>query len=141
VARPPSAVLSRVPGGTIWWPASPEEKREHEAGVLVFSPAAPINFTNAAFICDSIMARVAEAREPVKLLVIEGSGIIEIDYTGAQILQQAIADLRERGIEVALARLSDTRAQASARHTGLVEALGKGKIFKSVEEAVRAIKH
>jgi len=141
VARPPSAVLARVPGGTIWWPASREERGEHEPGVLVFAPAAPINFTNAAFICDSIMARVAEAREPVKLLVIEGSGIIEIDYTGAQILQQAIADLRERGIEVALARLSDTRAQASARHTGLVEALGKGKIFKSVEEAVRAIKH
>jgi MFS superfamily sulfate permease-like transporter len=87
------------------------------------------------------MARVAEAREPVKLLVIEGSGIIEIDYTGAQILQQTIADLRERGTEVALARLSDTRAQASARRSGLIEVLGDQKVFKSVEEAVRAIPH
>ena len=141
VARPPSEVLARVPGGTIWWPASPEERGEHEPGVLVFAPAAPINFTNAAFICDTIMARVAEAREPVKLLVIEGSGIIEIDYTGAQILQQTIADLRERGTEVALARLSDTRAQASARRTGLIEVLGEHRVFRSVEEAVRAIKH
>jgi SulP family sulfate permease len=141
VARPPSAVLSRVPGGTIWWPASRQEKREHEPGVLVFSPAAPINFTNAAFICDAILARVAEAREPLRLLVIEGSGIIEIDYTGAQILQQTIADLRERGIEVALARLSDTRAQASARRTGLTAVLGEQRVFKSVEEAVRAIPH
>jgi len=139
VARPPSAVLARVPGGTIWWPASREERGEHEPGVLVFAPAAPINFTNAAFICDTIMARVAEAREPVKLLVIEGSGIIEIDYTGAQLLQQTIADLRERGIEVALARLSDTRAQASARRTGLIEVLGEHRVFKSVEEAVRAL--
>ena len=141
VARPPSAVLSRVPGGTIWWPASREERREHEPGVLVFSPAAPINFTNAAFICDSIMARIAEDRGPVKLLVIEGSGIIEIDYTGAQLLQQTIADLRERGTEVALARLSDTRAQASARRTGLTAVLGEQKIFKSVEDAVRALAH
>jgi sulfate permease, SulP family len=75
----------------------------------------------------------------VKLLVIEASGIIDIDYTGSQILQQTIAGLRSRSIEVAIARLSDKQAQVEARRNGLISALGPERVFKSVEEAVRRI--
>ena len=93
VARPYCVELARVPGSTVWWPPSRVEHGEHEAGVLVFAPAAPLNFTNAERICATIDAALAAKRPPVKLLVIEASGIIDIDYTGAKILQQAIADL------------------------------------------------
>ena len=81
----------------------------------------------------------AAAPSPVRLLVIEASGMIEIDYTGSQTLQQMIAELRARSIEVAMARLSDQRAQAEAKRTGLITALGSERVFKSVEEAVRQI--
>jgi sulfate permease, SulP family len=111
VARPPSAVLARVSGSTVWWPPSPEQAGEQEPGVLVFAPAVPINFTNAQHIAETIRRELGRARQPVELLVIEASGIIDVDYTGSQILQQMIADLRERGIAVALARLSDVRAR------------------------------
>jgi MFS superfamily sulfate permease-like transporter len=63
----------------------------------------------------------------------------DIDYTGSQILQQTIAGLRSRSIEVAIARLSDGRAQSEARRTGLIAALGPERVFKSVEKAVRRI--
>jgi MFS superfamily sulfate permease-like transporter len=139
VARPHCAELARVPGSTIWWPPGSGERAEHEPGVLVFAPAAPINFTNAEYICGRISAALDKAREPVRLLVIEGSGIIDIDYTGSRILQERIAEWRGRGIEVALARLADQRAQMEAARTGLVEALGASRVFHSVEEAVRAI--
>jgi sulfate permease, SulP family len=139
VVRPPSAVLARVPGTTVWWPPSPEQAGEQEPGVLVFAPAAPINFTNAEHIAETILRELGRARQPVRLLVIEASGIIDVDYTGSQILQQMIADLRERGISVALARLSDIRAQAEARRSGLIAAVGAQRVFRSVEEAVRAL--
>ena len=51
VARPYCVELARVPGSTVWWPPSPGEQGEHEPGVLVFAPAAPLNFTNAERIC------------------------------------------------------------------------------------------
>jgi sulfate permease, SulP family len=137
VARPYCAELARVPGSTVWWPPGQDEEREHLPGVLVFAAAAPLTFTNAQYISDRIMTALAAAQAPVKLLVIEASGMIDIDYTGAQILQQTIATLRSRSIEVALARLSDTRAQEEAGRTGLLAALGPGRVFKSVEEAVR----
>ena len=139
VARPYCAQLGRVPGSTVWWPPGHDEQSEQVAGVLVFATAAPLTFTNAQYISDRIMEALARAREPVKLLVIEASGMIDIDYTGSQILQQTIAALRARAIDVAIARLSDPRAQEEAERTGLMAVLGPGRVFKSVEEAVRRI--
>ncbi len=107
--------------------------------MLVFAPAAPLNFTNAQRICGMIKSAIAVQRPPVKLLVIEAGGIIDIDYTGSQILQQAVADLRAKGIAVAIARLSDKRAQDQAQRSGLIEAIGKGHVFLSVEDAVRKL--
>jgi MFS superfamily sulfate permease-like transporter len=72
-------------------------------------------------------------------VVIEASGMIDIDYTGSQIFQQTIAELRARSIDVAIARLSDPRAQAQASRTGLIAAVGSERVFKSVEEAVHRI--
>jgi len=139
VARPYCVELARVPGSTVWWPPGGDEQSEHLPGVLVFAAAAPLTFTNAQYIRDKIIAALAAARSPVRLLVIEASGMIEIDYTGSQTLQQMIAELRARSIEVAIARLSDQRAQAEAKRTGLIAALGSERVFKSVEEAVRQI--
>jgi sulfate permease, SulP family len=139
VARPYCVELKRVPGSTVWWPPGRDEKSEHAPGVLVFATAAPLTFTNAQYISNRIMAALARAPAPVKLLVIEASGMIDVDYTGSQILQQTIASLRARSIEVAIARLSDTHAQEEASRTGLIAALGPGRVFRSVEEAVRRI--
>jgi sulfate permease, SulP family len=139
VARPYCVELKRLPGSTVWWPPGRDEKSEQVPGVLVFATAAPLTFTNAQYISDRIMAALARAPAPVKLLVIEASGMIDIDYTGSQILQQTIASLRARSIEVAIARLSDTHAQEEASRTGLIAALGPGRLFRSVEEAVRRI--
>ena len=84
VARPYCVELARVPGSTVWWPPSASGQGEHEAGVLVFAPAAPLNFTNAEHICGKIKTTIAAQCPPVRLLVIEANGIIDIDYTGSQ---------------------------------------------------------
>jgi sulfate permease, SulP family len=75
----------------------------------------------------------------VKLLVIEASGMIDIDYTGSQLLQKAIADLKAKGIAVAIARLSHEQAQREALRSDLTETIGKDHVFMSVEEAVRKL--
>lgn len=139
VARPYCAELARVPGTTVWWPPSVKEHGEREDGVLVFAPAAPLNFTNAQNIIDRIKAAIAHSRVPVKLLVIEASGIIDIDYTGSKLLQNAISDLKKRGITVAIARLSHEQSQREASRSGLVARVGKSRVFMSVEDAVRAL--
>jgi len=138
VARPPCAVLARVPGTTIWWPPD-GEPAERVPGLLVFAPAAPIMFTNAQYIVTRLRASIEAASDPVRAVVLEGSGVIDVDYTGARLLSAAIAKLRARGVIVAVARLSDARAQAAAKRTGLVAAVGADRMFKSVHEALGAM--
>ena len=139
VARPYCAELARVPGTTVWWPPMPHDHSEHEDGVLVFAPAAPLNFTNVQDIVGRIRKAIATREPPVKLLVIEASGIIDIDYTGSQLLRRAIVELEKRGITVAIARLSHEQAQREAGRTGLVQSVGRDHVFMSVEEAVRKL--
>jgi sulfate permease, SulP family len=139
VARPHCVELARVPGSTVWWPPGRNEQREQVAGVVVFAAEAPLTFTNAQYISDQIMTAIARSSTPVQLLVIEASGMIAIDYTGSQVLQQTIARLKSRSVDVAIARLSDEGAMVEAEQTGLLAVLGPGRVFKSVEEAVRQI--
>ncbi|MDR3535734.1 MAG: SulP family inorganic anion transporter, partial [Acetobacteraceae bacterium] len=60
VARPMCAELARAPGTTVWWPPQ-GEAGEHVPGVLVFAPAAPLNFTNAAFVRNRLREALAHA--------------------------------------------------------------------------------
>lgn len=139
VARPVCAVLARVPGTTIWWPPAAGDTVEHVPGVLVFAPAAPLDFTNAGYVRGQLRQAIAAQTAPVQLVVIEASGMIAIDYTGARILQQTITELQARGIAVAMARLEAPRAQVAMRESGLLDTLGAGNLFHSVEQAVRAL--
>ncbi|MBV9236117.1 MAG: SulP family inorganic anion transporter, partial [Xanthobacteraceae bacterium] len=138
VARPVSAVLARVPGTTIWWNLLPPANGEHEPGVLVFAPGAPVNFTNAYFIRDKLQAAIASLTEPCRLVVIEANGVIDFDFTGAEILQQTIIDLRSEGIDVMLTRLESEIAVRAAERAGLLSLLGPDHVFRSVEDAVQA---
>src|SRR5262249_10023851 len=101
-------------------------------------PAAPLTFVNAEYVRERLEHALAEAGD-VKLLVIEASGVALIDYTASQTLIQTIARLRGQNIDVALARLEAKGAAAAAARAGLLAALGKDRLFHSVEEAVRAL--
>jgi SulP family sulfate permease len=140
VARPPSNELFRIPGTTIWWPPEPGERGEREAGVVVFAPAAPVAFTNANYIVRRMKAVVRNAPQPVRFVVLEGGGVIDVDYTGGRVLAAAIRELRAQGIAVAIARLADPRARAAARRVGVFDAVGAGRVFMSVHEALDALR-
>ncbi len=51
--------------------------------------------------------------------MIEANALVEIDYTGATVLAELIGRLRERGVDVAVARLESVRAQESFARLGL----------------------
>ncbi len=137
LARPLSVELTHVPGTTVWWPPTPGERQERVPGVVVFAVGAPVNFTNALFICRELERMIAKAPEPPRLVVLEASGVVEIDYTGARLLVATIASLRRRGIVVALARLAADKARNAAERTGLVASIGEDRVFHTVDEAVK----
>lgn len=132
-------VFERVPGTSIWWPSSPALPGEREPEIIVAGFQAPLSFLNAYHfrrdVLDALQSRVPAAR----LLVLEATGIVEIDFTGAQILRDLIRRCHADGVDFAVARLESIRAQAAMARFGINELLGPDHSFRSVEEAIRAL--
>jgi SulP family sulfate permease len=98
---------------------------------------APLSFLNApGFRTDA--RKILQASKP-KLLVLEASGIVEIDFTAAQILLELFKACREQGVAAAVARLESVRAQGAFERFRLYDALPRDHVFLSVDEAVRKL--
>ncbi len=129
--------FERVPDTTIWWPAHPHIAGERVPGVAVVGLQAPLSFLNAPAFRNDV-DNVVKA-EHMRLMVIEASGMVEIDFTAAQVLLDVLKACREQNVTVAVARLESTRAQDAFERFGLYEALPREHVFHSVEEAVRRL--
>ena len=129
--------FERIPGTSIWWPASALQHGERAPGVRVVGLQAPLSFLNAYGIQAEIQAF---GKADVRLLVIEANAVSEIDYTGATVLAALVSRLRAEGVDVAFARLESVRAQQSFARQGLEALVGRDHLFHSVEEAVQALR-
>ena len=132
-------VFERVPGTTVWWPANPHMPGERNPTVAVVGLQAPLSFLNAANFRADVLGVVRRSTPRPRLLVIEASGILEIDFTAAQILVDLIGECRKDGVTVAMARLESTRARDAFERLNIYDVLPKDLIFYSVAEAVRAL--
>ena len=99
---------------------------------------APLSFLNAYNFRRAIERFVGEDPPP-KLIVIEANALVEIDYTGATVLAELVGRLRDRGVDVAVARLESVRAQESFARLGLFALIGRDHVFRSVQEAIDAL--
>jgi SulP family sulfate permease len=127
----------RVPGTTIWWPPTPQQRGERLAGVAVIGFDAPLSFLNADRFRRGVDAVLQSM--PVKLIILEANGISQIDFTAAAMLREIIRQCHAEGIDFAIARLESVRAQEAMRRLELDTALGAERIFRSVQEAVNAL--
>ena len=131
--------LEQVPGTSVWWPPGKPGAGEQLSGVLVAAFQAPLSFVNAdrfkRGLCDLVDAR----NETVKLVVLEASNIVEIDYTAAQALKDTITHCRKTGAIFAIARLESLRAQAALARFGIAELVGPQRIFHSVDAAIKSL--
>ncbi|PAY03943.1 sodium-independent anion transporter [Bradyrhizobium sp. UFLA03-84] len=128
-----------VPGTTIWWPTGPHVTGERKPGIAVVGLQAPLSFLNAEGFHGSVLKTVGAATPKPRLLVIEASGMIEIDFTAAQALRDLFRECRDDGLTVAVARLESTRAQDAFERFNLYDVLSRDHVFHSVDEAVRAL--
>jgi sulfate permease, SulP family len=128
----------RVPGTSIWWPSHPQIVGETEAGVVVAGFQAPLSFLNAYHFRSDMVGLVQAAAQPPRLIVLEATGIVEIDFTAAQILSDTIKACCAEGAGFAIARLESERAQDAVERFGILPLLTEHKLFHSVEEAIKA---
>jgi Sulfate permease family/STAS domain len=131
--------FERVPGTSVWWPLSPDIRGEREPNVIVAGLQAPLSFLNPYRFRRDILDALQPSTQKARLIVLEATGILEIDFTAAQILSDLIRSCHAVGVAFAIARLESVRAQEAVARFGIDKLLGPGHMFRSVEEAIREL--
>jgi SulP family sulfate permease len=131
--------FERVPDTTVWWPVAKSHPGETQPGVLVMGFQAPLSFLNAKDFGRELLVVISGRDAAVRLLVLEASSIVEIDFTAASVLSNVIAKAHGAGMDFAVARLESVRAQAAFDRFGITQLLGEDHVFRSVEQAIRTL--
>jgi SulP family sulfate permease len=137
VARPPAAILGRVPGLAGLHDIADYPDAQQIPGLLVFRYDAPLCFANAHDFRSHALAAVDAQPEPVDWLLLNAEAIVELDTTAVDALRQLVGDLAKRHTLFAMARVKqDLRGQLVRGE--LMDIIDEGRIYPTLPVAVEA---
>ena len=133
--KPALHVLGRKPGTDVFRPQS-EEHPEDETfpGLLLLQPEGRIFFANAHNLSERILPLI-ESVQP-RVVVLDFSGVFDLEYTALKMLTEAEERQRSNGIMLCLAGLNPEVLDI-VRKSPLGKILGRERMFFNVETAVR----
>jgi len=134
VADPPVYELGRKPGTDVFRPVSREHPEDETfPGLLLLRTEGRIFFANAERIAQKIRSLTAGKTESV--LVLDFSGVFDLEYTALKMLTEAERHMRERGISLWLAGLNPGVLEM-VRRSPLGATLGNDRMFFNMNQAV-----
>jgi SulP family sulfate permease len=135
VARPHDAVQGLVPDLAGMHDVDDYDRAVLVPGLLVYRYDAPLFFANA----DNFLSRVREsvATYDPEWVLLNAEAIGEVDLTGADALETLRAELAEKGVVLALARLKQDPRDV-LQPSGLLERIGADRIFPTLPTALEA---
>jgi sulfate permease, SulP family len=136
-AHPHDAVLGEREGVPGWHDVEGHAHAQTVPGLIVYRVDAPLFFANARFLREQVRRLVAESRHPVRWFVLDASAVFDLDVTAAESLEKVHRELEEEGIEFVVAQ-ARAPMRATLRRSGLVELLGRDRLFPTVGAAVSA---
>jgi MFS superfamily sulfate permease-like transporter len=133
--RPRTRVLVRNSEGR--WEAVPAAaSRTGVSGVIVYRFEANLFYANSGKFADEILDLVARAEKPLHGLVLDVTGIDDVDYTAAKMLIGVRDKIARRGVGVALLAASTHIVNDLSRY-----GLGNNcRIFTTADEAVASLR-
>lgn len=137
MSRPHSAILGHVPGTTSYRNVDRFPEVETTEGVRIVRVDAALSFVNAAPVRRLLVAQAEAVGAEPRALVLDASGINDVDATGADMLRELLADLDERGVALHLASVKGP-VRDVLRRAGLWDECAS-RIHTSTHDAVTAI--
>jgi sulfate permease, SulP family len=134
--HPAVYVLRRKPGTTVFRPPSAEHADDETIpGLLIIKTEGRMNFASAPRARERLAVMVQEALP--KVVILDCSAIPDFEYTALHALTDAQENLRNNGISLWLSALNPQALEA-VRRSPLGEALGPGRMFFNLPDAVKA---
>ncbi|HEY6996263.1 MAG TPA: SulP family inorganic anion transporter [Xanthobacteraceae bacterium] len=134
--RPHTAVLAPDAAGR-WttMPATPGA--ETEPGLVIYRFGADLFYANDRCFTDDVRTLLEHAPTPVRWFIVDAEAITDVDYSAARSIRELLDDLAHKKVGMIFARVSPYLKSDMDRH-GLTSALGEGRIFTTLHEAVAA---
>ena len=96
-------------------------------------------FFNADYVGSRLRSIAGELPADTRWLVMDASGIPQMDSSAAAMLIELCTELRDRGIKLGLAELH-ADARELLNRAGVIECIGSDMVFDAVEDAFRRSK-
>jgi SulP family sulfate permease len=128
-------VLSRGEGLDGWVDAEQYSAATGLPGLLVYRFDAPLFFANSARFRDRLALMIDRNPGDEEWVVLDFEGVGAVDATALDMLEELVAELRAKGIVLAVARANE-RALSPLQRAGLVGE-DKLRVFATINRAVR----
>ena len=111
--------------------------RQSEPGLVVFRYEADLFFANASRFADDVEAVVTGAPDRVRWVILDCSGIADIDYSAGQVLEGLMDFLESEGVTLVLARPGAALLDTLARYR-LRARIPDDRIYSDLDAAIAA---
>ena len=124
-------------GGHDWKSVPVDPVPQPEPGLVVYRWGGSLYFANSARFEEQVSGLAEPDGKPLKWLCIDAVAMGEVDYTGAETLIQVNNELKERGVRLVLAGVSDP-VRKSLNKAGVTAAIGEDTYFPSIVDVLEA---
>ncbi|MCX5150784.1 sulfate permease [Streptomyces sp. NBC_00320] len=137
VARPHDAILGIVPGLAGMHDVDDYPTARTIPGLLIYRYDSPLFFANAEDFRRRAMAAVDVRDGPVYWFILNTEANVEVDITALDVVEALRAELVQRGIVFALARVKQELREPLDAY-GLTAAVGANRIYPTLPTAIAA---
>ncbi len=138
--RPHFAVLGRIPESQTYLNIARHPHAEEAPGIVLVRIDAQFYFGNVSFLKETLRGLIADAKSPVRYIVLEAAGVNQLDSAAASTLAELDEELASQGIQLVLTRVKGPVRDVLHR-TGMLEKLAaEGRIFMSTHRAMEVLR-
>ena len=112
-----------------------ESKDESVNAVKIVKFSGSLYFANAAYFENKMLELIANNREQLKYIIVDVTGINQIDASGEEVLSSLVELCSISGIEILFARAEGI--EAILQRSGFIRKFGEGRFFNRRAEALR----
>jgi len=133
VSKPHGVILGKMDGYRNYMDISEYKDAQTFPGILVYRFEESLLFFNVDYFRNDVTSIIK--KEKIKYLVLDASAILRIDITAADILEDMMCELSEKGVTTVFTKMKPHVEQLLER-SGAIKPEDKKKLFESVHTAV-----
>ncbi len=132
--RPKNVVLKTTKEGR-WRGVPVNEEAQLFPGLLVYRFTHSMYYANAELLARQVLDLVKNAQPPLSCFCIDASAVDDVDFTAAENLTAVARLLKEKGVRLVFAEISDD-VRAELDRSGLTAQIGEGSYYETVTDVV-----